>query len=1375
MDQVTLTNDLVPVEFDPFTGPEIIRVLPAIEPQQEIWISCRLGGEDANRSYNESVSLRLTGPFDRPAMENALRDLIARHEALRSAFSADGHKILVFKELPINLFYQDLSTLSKEDQQAFVDRFSTQEAQTAFDLLNGPLFRMALFRLGPEEHFLKLTAHHIVCDGWSLGIMLQDLGKLYSAYAKGTVPALPEALRFSQYAIDQWRFLESEEYSRTVQYWLDQFKGDIPVLDMPTDFARPSLRTYKSRRDDYPLDPALVQSIKRLGASAGCSMVMTLMTAFEIFLHRLTGQEDIVLGLPAAGQSATGYQSLVGHCVNLLPLRSRPNGDLSFPAYLKQRKPHIFDAYEHQQFTFGSLLKRLPINRDPSRIPLVPVVFNIDMGLDNGVAFHNIDYRMSYNPREYESFEIFLNASGSEQHLVLEWSYNTQLFKSSSIRRMMDSFEHLLRQLTTNTNSLIRDLPVMDFYSSNEQLDSLNDTTVAYPKDKALYTLIDEKAVLNPTHPALQFQGIVITYKTLAEKTNRLAHLLKAKGVRQGDAVGLALDRSAEMVIALIAIWKAGAAYIPLDPAYPDDRIEFMLKDAGAETLLTIARYRSRFYSQTRTLVLEDCWNNINDYPATPPVEGTGSQLAYILYTSGSTGTPKGVEIEHHNLVNFMLSMQRRPGISASDRLLAVTTISFDIAGLELYLPLITGATLILADADSAKDGRALLDIVRTEEITIMQATPSTWRMMLGAGWNDPLPLKALCGGEALPKDLAGILTAKCSSLWNMYGPTETTIWSTVKQILPDEEAITIGRPIDNTQVYLLDEAARPVALGAVGEIYIGGDGVARGYHHRPALTAERFVTNAFSSDGSKMYRTGDLGKLLENGDILCLGRIDHQVKIRGHRIELGEIEHSLIKQPMIKEAVVIAREDRPGDQRLVAYIVSSNTNLPDASHFPIEQQKVWENGLHSLLPAYMIPNDYVSMRQLPLTANGKIDRKALPRPANRHSIDPASSSREYVPPTTELEKLISVSWIQALGLTKVSIHDDFFELGGHSMIAIQVMTQLDKALGKRLPLTTLVECPTIAQLARRLEQTENVLDWSSLVPIRAEGSKTPLYIVHGAGLTVMIFNSLAKSLDPDQPVYGLQAKGLNGIDEPLDKMEAISAHYVSEILQHNPDGPFCLAGYSFGGFVAFEMARQLQALGKEVKMLAIFDTAADNTSVQFEPLWKRMIRKIGRQFPKMLFILQSLGKHPGKMIKYQSSFLRRKMRQPFEKFGLLQEEKNELDTLEHAARINEKLDIAYSNYKLQPLNIEIDLFRAETRLFFVSDPEYLSWRKYALKGVTVHDVPGDHKTFLLAPHYKKMAAVLQACLDQRNSPKKEQIEIVTMRPLHNRNKLTAS
>jgi amino acid adenylation domain-containing protein len=1326
----------LPVEFDPFAGPEILQVIPAIEPQQEVWISCRLGGEDANRSYNESVSLRLTGPFDRPAMERALLELISRHEVLRSVFNNDGSKIIVFRNLPVNLRYEDLSAESPAAQQAFIDNFTKKDASTAFDLLNGPLFRMVLFKLNEEEHFFKLTAHHIVCDGWSLGILLQDIGKLYSAYATGTIPSLPEALRFSQYSLEQGEYLDSPEYTKTLQYWLDQYKDSVPVLDVPTDFPRPALRTYKSQRDDYPLDGELVQAVKRLGAGVGCSFVMTLMAAFEVFLYRLTGQEDIILGLPAAGQSAAGYQHLVGHCVHLLPLRSRPKGDLSFPAYLKARKPKILDAYDHQQITFGTLLKHLSIARDPSRIPLVPVVFNIDMGLDNGVSFHGLQYRMTYNPREYESFEIFLNASGSERSLNLEWSYNTRLFRPSSIRRMMDGFEHLLREMTTRAETPIRNLPLMDSFARNHLLDTLNNTRLAYPKDKALYHLIDERAVITPDHPALQFQGRSLSYRSLAENSSRLAHHLQANGVRKGDVIGLSLDRSPEMVLALIAIWKAGAAYIPLDPSYPAERIEFMLKDAAATILLTSGKYRGRLHTPAKDLILEEGLEKLTDYPVTPPVNATGTDLAYILYTSGSTGTPKGVAIEHHNLINFMISMQKEPGIDAGDRLLAVTTISFDIAGLELYLPLISGATVVLADITSAKDGRILLDMVRSEKISIMQATPSTWRIMLDGGWNSPLSLKVLCGGEALPKDLAESLLGKCDSLWNMYGPTETTIWSTVKHLQPGDETISIGRPINNTQVYILDETGGPAALGAIGEILIGGDGVARGYHNRPVLTSERFVNNPFAKDGSKMYRTGDLGKLLENGDILCLGRIDHQVKIRGYRIELGEIEHSLTKQPGIREAVTIAREDRPGDQRLVAYIVPDQ-NSPVSDH----QIQTWKKSLRNLLPDYMVPGEIVVMEKLPTTSNGKIDRSRLPKPGGHNQ----TADTGFIAPRTATEQLIADIWTRQLDIPGISINSDFFELGGHSHIAVKVMLALEKQTGRRFPLAIIFENSTVEKLAALIDAGEEKIRWDSLVSIKPTGTKMPIYMIHGAGLNVLVFNSLGKYMDMDQPVYGMQALGLSGKTQLLYSIEEIAQKYIAEILANNPDGPYALAGYSLGGFIAFEMAKQLMSMGKEVKMLGILDTHAGNRD-STEKKTTKAFKKMVRQFRKLAFFSRLFLTHPRRTIAYQAGILGGKIGKLFQRTYKVDEE-----FFTYEEEVNRSYDIAYEKYFMTPTDLKIDLFRVKQRIYYIDDPSYMEWLKYTNSGVEVHEVPGDHKTFLFPPNDREFARILQACLDERS------------------------
>lgn len=1343
MNRDSLIKNSKPVDFDPFAGPELVRAVPAIEPQLEIWVSCLMGGEDANRSYNESVSLRLMGRFNLIAMETALKDLVQRHEALRSAFSGDGSKICVYKELPSKLFYEDLSSDNLSAQEQYIAEFSQRNAETSFDLLNGPLFRVALFKLGNEEHYLTLSAHHIICDGWSLGILMQDLGKLYSAYTKGEKPNLPEALHLSKYALEHWEFSHSQQYKKIEQYWVDQYRDNVPVLSMPTDFPRPAARTYKSHRDDYRIDEELVAAIKKMGGKAGCSFVTTLLASFEVFLHRVTGQNDIVLGLPAAGQSATGNYALVGHCVNLLPLRSHPKGDLSFVDYLKKRKKNILDDYDHQQFTFGSLLKKLNIPRDASRVPLVPVVFNIDMGLDDGVSFEGLKYKLIYNPREYENFEIFLNTTGSGQSLILEWSYNTELFKPTTIRRMMDEFESLLKVVVATPDVKIKDIPLVSSKLLHAKLEEWNNTYSPYAKEKSLPDLVSEKARQYPDKIAIQFGDKNISYRNVDETSNKLAALLCDLEVGPGDIIGLAVDRSAEMLISLLAIMKSGASYLPIDPQYPQQRIEYMLQDSSAKILLTSQKYKKRFHTQATEILIEDAWMKLNDYSGTKLSQRvTGKDQAYVLYTSGSTGKPKAVQIEHHSLVNFLLSMQKAPGISSTDRLLAVTTISFDIAGLELYLPLISGAELIITDMDTAKDGRLLMDIVQKKDVSIMQATPSTWKMMLESGWNSRLPLKVLCGGEALPKDLAHNLLSKSGSLWNMYGPTETTIWSTVKQIMPHDESITIGRPIDNTQVYILDEYMKPVPEGSVGEIYIAGDGVARGYLNRPELTNERFPINSFSKQpGERMYRTGDLGKFLENGEVQCLGRIDHQVKIRGYRIELGEIEQLLNKQKNIKESVVVAREEK-----LLAYIVPESIGQSNDLQRRTEQISNWKQALRESLPDYMVPSDFVFISKLPLTPNGKIDRNALPKP----ELQSEGKTKKYTAPRTETEKLIAGIWSDLLELDNISVHDDFFELGGHSLIAARAMIRLENETGKRLPLASLLEAPTVEKLAQLVNSDSHAVNWNSLVPIKTNGHKTPIYIVHGFGMNVLLFNNVAKNMDSEQPVYALQARGLNADDKPFDKMEEIAGHYISEIIARDPGPSYALAGYSFGGIIAFEMAKQLKAMGKEIAMLGMFDTYADNYSDYFDPRVRRMTKKVRRQFPKMMFILKSLLKHPFGTIAYQADFIKGKLSK------LLGNDQPAEMLTENDIKIGEIYDYAYRNYKMTPYDGVIDLFKVKKRLYFLDDLEFLGWKPYARHGVVVHDIAGDHKTFLFSPFDKEFGKVLQGVMDERTKMKEQ-------------------
>ncbi len=929
-----------PVEFDPFAGPEIENVVPATEPQAEIWASCLIGGEEANRSYNESVSLILQGELNYPSIEKSLHDLFKRHDALRSGFSADGKQLCIFSEAKLQYNFQDISDTTDHDRQKdLIDQFLVEDAKTSFDLLTGPLFRVKLFKLAEDKHHLTLSSHHIICDGWSISIIMQDLGKLYSASLKSETAPLPAAPAFADYAVKQRAFQQSAEYKSIESFWLKQFMGDVPELDIPTDFPRPEFRTYKSHRDDFELKPDLINAVKKMGAKAGCSFVSSMLVAFEVFLHRISGQSDIILGVPSAGQSEEGYNGLVGHCVNMLPLKSHHNGDFTFMEFLKVRKPAIFDAYENQQYTFGSLLKKLNISRDSSRVPLIPIVFNIDIGLNEGVKFEGIKHELIINKREYENFEIFLNASGSGDSLILEWSYNTQLFSAETIRGMMEDFTRLLQQVTQNPEIKIRDIDT----SGSKNAFEWNNTDVKYPKESSLHELINQKVSEYPHKNAVKFRNKNINYQELNERSNRLAHFLIKQGIQKGERIALALDRSEELIISLIAIMKSGAAYVPLDPAYPKKQIEYMLEDSSAKILLTSRAYQNKFSSESQELILEDLENELEECSQEDPnVAVNGSDLAYVIYTSGSSGKPKGTQIEHHSLVNFLLSMQKVPGISPEDRLLAVTTISFDIAGLELYLPLISGAELVVADSESVKDGRLLLDLIRNEKISIMQATPSSWRMILDAGWNEAINIKVLCGGEALSRDLAGSLKEKCSSLWNMYGPTETTIWSTLKQIINFDQEISIGRPIANTQVYLLDQYLKPVRKGGSGEIYIAGDGLARAYLNNPELTAAAFVKDPFTDQSDKkMYRTGDLGRYTAEGDIQCLGRIDNQVKIRGHRIELGAIEESLLMQKSIKEAVVIAREDHPGDKRLVAYIVPEHA---EGTNKAPSWQERWED-----------------------------------------------------------------------------------------------------------------------------------------------------------------------------------------------------------------------------------------------------------------------------------------------------------------------------------------------------------------------------------------------------------------------------------------------
>lgn len=1434
-------------------SPEKVFV-PATDSQKEILISCILGGDEASRAYNLSVTLNISGSLHRIGLEESLQELINRHESLRSVFTDDASQVCISSKQSLDLYYVDLSDKDEVYKNDFINNFIKSEVNTVFDLQNGPLHKLSLIKLGNNSHTLIFTAHHIVCDGWSMGIFLDELGQIYSAHIKNEPAGLPEANSFTQYALDQKKFSQSREYEQIEQFWKDQFKDSVPVLDLPTDFPRPAIRTNKSSRFDIILDKDLFTEIKTFSNKQGTSLAITLRTVFEILLYKLSGQDDIVLGLPSAGQAITDNYHLMGHCINLLPIRCKLNDEMTFAQYLKERKFATLDAYDNQQFTFGSLLKNLSIPRDPSRPPLVSVVFSLDQGLGGMIKLEGLACKVLSNKRDYENFELFINATIEEDDFKIEWTYNTQLFKAETIRQMMDQFNSLLETLIKDPQTKLKDILVSDQTDLLKKIAKWNNTQISYPEDKPIYQFVSENARINPDKIAVKYRQSTTNYKELDEKSNQLAHYLIENQVRPGDTIALAVDRSAELLVSLLAIMKTGAAYVPVDPEYPLKRIEYMLEDSAARFLISSQKYKNQFTRQgTKEIVLEEIYPELINYPASDPgIDVKGTYLAYVIYTSGSTGKPKGIAIEHHSLCNFLCSMQKEPGISAADRLLAVTTISFDISGLELYLPLITGAELLITDAEIAKDSRELLDLIRNEKVSIMQATPSTWRMMVESNWNEQFELKALCGGEALSKDLAEALITRCSSLWNMYGPTETTIWSAVKEIKKTDAQISIGHPIANTQIYILDQHLRPVPAGRTGEIYIGGAGLARAYLNKPELTAKSFIQNPIAPEISdRIYRSGDLGKFLDNGEVQCFGRIDNQVKIRGYRIELGAIEEALNDQNMVKESLVIAREDRPGDQRLVAYIIAeteSDKLIPSLI-------ASWKQGIKEVLPPYMIPGDFVILQKFPLLPNGKIDRKSLPKPhenpsdnkkqilpgteteklvakiwedvlaiesvglyddffelgghsllavqlmtlleketgaklpittlfkisvladfakqfelAKINSIDSeqkaeyesqkdknsyqSESAISYVPPRTDVENLVAEIWAEHLGIEAVGVYDDFFELGGHSLMAIQVLNQLEKETGKRLPLASLFEHSTVESMALMLEMDAKSITWDSLVAIKPHGNKMPLYIVHGAGLNVLFFNTLAKNMDQDQPVYGLQAKGLNGIDQPLEKIEDMAAYYISEILKQNPKGPYAIAGFSFGGIIAFEMAKQFKAMGKEVKMLAMFDTYAYQSD-RYDSSFTRLFNKTRYLTKQLLFTFTLLREDPKRTIEYKTEAIKRRFIQFYWKLKYGQEQ-NQEGFFGYANNIDVKNVQAWEKYVFTPYNGSIELFRAKKRTFYMDDFEYLGWKPLALKGIRIHEIPGEHNYIFAPPNDKEFAEILQKCLDEAALKKRE-------------------
>jgi amino acid adenylation domain-containing protein len=1001
---------------------------------------------DPNKSfYNLPGAFRLSGKLDFGALERALNEIVRRHEILRATFHWDqGEPVQqINPSFVLNIPIISFADRSPNEREAAMISFLETEGDRPFNLAEGPLVRAALIELADTEQVLFFMTHHVVWDGWSFDILLNELAALYTAYVKGSPSPLPELpIQYVDFAVWHRQWMSGKRLQCELDYWHEQLKGELPVLQMPTDYPRPPRMTYNGAREWFSLSQGTLTALSALGRKEGATLFMLLLAAFKTLLHRYTGQEDILVGSPIQGRTRPEIENLIGFFVNTLVLRTQVDSTLSFRELLARVRNVCLGAYSHSHAPFEILVNEHESSRDPSRTPLTQTFFTYQDTGTRSPMMADISVKSVIRGIHQVETDLSLWVRNYGDRLDGAIDYRTDLFDASTIKRMLTHFETLLISILENPGQKISQLTILPEAECEQLIRCWNNTYQEFGSVCSIQQLFETQVVRSPDATAVIFENQQINYRELNSRANQLAHYLQRLGVGPDIFVGISLERSVEMVVGLLGILKAGGAYVPLDPDFPQERLKFMVEDARLKVLLTQSSLRTMLPADATHIVeMDKEWETIASEQDTNLLCVVKSEdLAYLIYTSGSTGKPKGVQVPHRAAVNFLMSMAREPGLSNEDTLLAVTTLSFDISVLELFLPLAVGAKLVVVSREVSADGGHLLEALRASNATIMQATPATWRMLLTAGWEQLQPLKVLCGGEALSSDLAGKLLKKASSLWNMYGPTETTVWSTYYKVIDADGPVPIGHPIANTALYVLDKNKQLVPIGIPGELYIGGTGVTRGYLNRPELTADRFITDPYTNEtGARLYRTGDLVRYRSDGNIQYLNRLDNQVKIRGFRIELGEIEAALVKQDAVKQAVTVVREDYPGDQRLVAYYVTEvnrSITTNDLRKF-----------LRSELPAYMIPQHFAALQTLPMTPNRKVDRKALPPPIDM----PQVSDDDYVAPRTHTEVLLAEIWKDILGIDQVSVYDNFFDLGGHSLLSMQAIARIESQTGVRL------------------------------------------------------------------------------------------------------------------------------------------------------------------------------------------------------------------------------------------------------------------------------------------------------------------------------------
>jgi len=1039
---------------------------PLTEAQRQLWALDQISPAGST-AYSVYVTLQLDGHFHPEEMRRAVRQVAARHDALRTIVKKEAVQEVV-RERSLEVPLIDFS--GAEDGEAEIAAWLKKTGQESFDLARGPLFKAYILKSDENRHYLVLRGHHIVVDGLSMNVVLQEIGAVYSALAEGKEGALEECLQFGQY-IQRRQEGGDEKHEK---FWLEKLAGNLPVLNLPVDRPHPPLKTYRGGRQALVLDADLCQKVARLSRGNGCTPFMTFFSVYALWIHRLSSQDDIIVGIPVAGRPAEpGYDRLVGYCTHLLPIRSEVNGDSDFLTYLKSMRGVLLEAYQHQNYSFADLINKLDLHRDGSHSPLVSTVFNLDRP-GNAPAMAGLEVHWASAPVQFTPFDITVNLTEVGDQFILECDFNRDLFDGDSVERFLGHFQTLMAGAVEDPGSRVSQLPLLDAEERQRLLVEWNDTRTEYPRDRCAHQLFEEQVEKNPDAVAAVCGDRQLSYADLNQKGNQLAHHLQKLGVGPDAVVGLCMERSLEMMVGIMGILKAGGAFLPLDPTYPPSRLEFMLEDAQVPVLLTKQAVAEKLQlrdhariERDRIVCLDTGWDAIaaldTDSPDSPVCPDS---LAYIIYTSGSTGKPKGTMIVHRGLVNYLSWCTEKYRMADGCGAPVLTSIGFDATITSVFAPLMTGQQvwLVPEDRDDRQEIEAIGDAILSDNSwSLVKITPAHLELLNALLPEEKLADQAnaiILGGEALFGSSLSVWRDRApgTRLINEYGPTETVVGCCVYEVdeeTPREGAVAIGRPIANTQLYVLDRALQPVPIGVPGELYIGGDGVAKGYMNRPELTAERFIPNPFGP--GRLYKTGDLARHLSDGDLEYLGRLDDQVKIRGFRVEPGEIESLLTQHPEVRERAVVAREFSVNDVRLIAYFVPAGKGSVDLNGL--------RDFLRPQLPDHMIPSALVSMDFLPLTPNGKVDRQGLPMP---ETLLPQAQT-SFVSPQTDAEKLIAREWQEALQVDKVGVDDNFFDLGGHSLLVISLRDRLAGQFRRKITPVDLFRYPTVASLARFL------------------------------------------------------------------------------------------------------------------------------------------------------------------------------------------------------------------------------------------------------------------------------------------------------------------